>query len=209
MQLRRNDEGVTLIELLMAIIILSIIIVPLSNALIVVMRNTDDINRRLNESHDIQIATAYFAQDVQNTGVRDWTSVGSQFTLKQSIELNAPYDSGLYFPCGSAGTPNAIVRFAWDDPSTATGTPGTFIASYVVVDSGTEHQLRRIACTPSGTNTVILVHNLVGTPAAPTCSSSCTATTPPQQVSLSITIKDPSSTGSAISLVLSGQRRQT
>ena len=51
-----DDRGVTLTELLVAIAILAIIIVPLSHALIGFVRNTDPTTRRMSESHDIQVA---------------------------------------------------------------------------------------------------------------------------------------------------------
>ena len=74
MQLRSDDRGLTLPELLVALAILAIIIIPLSDALIGFVRNTDATTRRMNESHDIQLASTYFARDIQKLGVRDWSS---------------------------------------------------------------------------------------------------------------------------------------
>jgi len=207
-RLRRDERGVTLVEVLLAVAILGIIVVPLANAVIVFLRNTDDVNRRLNESHDIQISAAYLTQDVQSIGVRDWAG-GYPFRLKQSIELDAPYDSGLY-PCGPAGTPAAVVRFAWDAPTSATGQPPVAVAAYVDQTVAGERQLRRITCTGTTvTSNVVLVHNLVGVD-PPLCSPSpCTVTGVPSWVKLTLRIKDPTSTRPAISITLSGQRRQT
>jgi prepilin-type N-terminal cleavage/methylation domain-containing protein len=205
--LRRDDRGVTLIELLVAIVILGIIIVPLGNALISFTRNTDDTTRRLSESHDVQIMAAYFAQDVQSVGVRE---TADPYPLKQSIELNAPANGGLY-PCGAAGTRNAAVRFAWDDPTSASGL-GRVIVSYVVEPVGAEVQLHRIRCVGSSTPTsdIVLAHNVDATSPVLTCSSPCTVVPAvPQTVTLKVTIKNPGSSGPALTVTLTGQRRQT
>jgi prepilin-type N-terminal cleavage/methylation domain-containing protein len=210
--LRRDDSGVTLIEVLMAIVILSIIIVPLSNALIVVIRSTDDVNRRLNESHDVQIATAYFAQDVQSVGRRNWAG-GSPFPLQQSIELGAAPGSTFY-PCGVSGTPNAVVSLAWDSPQSATANPDVIVAAYVVQVAGSERQLRRITCNgATTTSTTILAHNLdpTVTPLAQCANPTTCSAAPgvPLVVTLAFSVKDPTSTGSALPVTLKGQRRQT
>jgi prepilin-type N-terminal cleavage/methylation domain-containing protein len=210
MHLRRDDRGVTLIEVLVAIVILGIIIVPLGNALISFSRNTDDTTRRLSESHDVQIMAAYFAQDVQSVGVRE---AAAPYKLKQSIEPGASGTSGPY-PCGTASTPPALVRFAWDDPTNASATRVVRV-SYVVQTVGTENQLHRITClNPPATPTsdIVLAHNVsTATPPFLTCfnPSSCTSALVPQSVTLTVTIKNPSSSGSPITLILTGQRRQT
>jgi prepilin-type N-terminal cleavage/methylation domain-containing protein len=207
---RRRDDGVTLVELLVTIAVLTIIIGPLTGALIVYLRNTDDVGRRLSESHDAQISAAYFAQDVQSIGVRDWTKPG--FPLKQSIELDVASGAGLN-PCGDAGTPDAVVRFAWDDPQTASGAPQVVRVAYVVQTVGAERQLRRITCAGSSTTTLVLAHDLDPGPARPvevTCSTTCTAAPAvPLSVTMTVSIKDPTSTGPALAIVLTGQRRQT
>ena len=204
-RLRRSDAGVTLVEVLIAIVILGIIMVPLANALIMFLRNTDNINRRLNESHDIQISAAYLTQDVQSIGVRDWAG-GYPFMLKQSVEVAAPHDGGLY-PCGPAGTPAAVVRFAWDNPTAAAGQPPVAVASYVDQVVGGERQLRRITCDGTTvTSNVVLVHNLAGVD-PPVCSTDpCTV---PAWVRLTVRVQDPTRTGLPVTITLSGQRRQT
>jgi hypothetical protein len=199
---------VTLIEVLVAISILTVIMVPLGNALISFYRNTDATNGRLSESHDAQIAAAYFTQDVQSLGRRDWGASG--FTLQQSIEVNAASAGGL-FPC-APGTPNAVIRFLWDDT-----TAGIVRVSYVVQTVDGERQLHRIVCIGSSAvnSDVVLAHNL--DPAAavgpPACSTSCVggggAPAVPQWVRLTLTLKSPATTGAGLSVTLVGQRRQT
>jgi prepilin-type N-terminal cleavage/methylation domain-containing protein len=212
MLMRRDERGVTLVEVMVAIVVIGIIAVPLGNALLTYLRHTDNVNLRLSASHDAQIAAAYFAQDVQSVGTRDWST--HPFPLVQSIEQNAPVAGGR-FPCGPAGTPNAVVRFGWDDPTNATGAPSVVRVAYVVVGSGDERQLRRLTCVGNATptSTLTLAHNLdadlPGNAAVRvTCSSPCTAATPPQSVTLTVRIKDPANGGS-FTVTLTGQRRQT
>ncbi|WP_344610871.1 prepilin-type N-terminal cleavage/methylation domain-containing protein [Dactylosporangium salmoneum] len=203
-RVRRDERGLTLVEVLVAIVILGIIIVPLGNALIGFIRNTDDTTRRLSESHDAQIMVAYFAQDVQSVGVRDWTADG--FPLKQSIFPDVAYNGSPY-PCGAADTPKAVVRFAWDD----LGTAYVNRVSYVVRTVGAERQLHRIMCTKSSTSDTVLAHNVDGDPvlscSGPTGDCS-TAPAVPQRVTLKVTIKA-SGGQQPLTVTLDGQRRQT
>lgn len=200
MQLRDDERGVTLPELLVTIAILAIIIVPLSDAMVGFVRNTDATSVRMIESHDMQIATAYFAQDIQSLGVRDWSS--PTLALQQSI-------GNPSYPCSGLGT--SVISMAWDDNTTASGASTVMRANYVVRDVGTEHQLRRLLCEGSDTveSDVVLVHNLFGTPTL-TCASptNCFTASVPQRVTLTLTVKHPSS-ASGIPLTLTGQRRQT
>jgi prepilin-type N-terminal cleavage/methylation domain-containing protein len=195
-----DDRGVTLTEVLVAVTILAIIIVPLADALIGFVRNTDATTRRMNESHDIQLASAYFARDIQNLGVRDWSS--PTLALKQSV------NNGSY-PCTATGT--SVVSLAYDDPTTFSGLPTVIRVTYLIRDVNGEHQLRRLQCRGSSTveSDLVVVHNLV-TAAYGCVPINCLGAGPavPQQVTLTLTIKDPA-TPSATTVVLTGQRGQT
>ena len=107
---RHADDGFTLVELLLAIVMLGIIIVPLANMVINALRQTDQSSGRLAESHDAQISAAYWAADVSSIGTRSTVDPLNP-QLLQSVETNVAYNAGQ-FPCGTAGTPVAIVRFA-------------------------------------------------------------------------------------------------
>ena len=205
----RDERGFTLTELLITLVILGAIAVPLGNALIGFIRHTDDTTRRLSESHDIQIAAAYFAQDVQSVGARDWSAF--PYPLRQSIEANAPAAGGLY-PCGAPGLPAAVVRLAWDDPQSASATPPVVRVSYVVVTAGVERQLRRVVCSGSAipVSDLVLAHNVDVVDPVLSCSSPCaSAPAVPSSVTLTLSIRNPNSMGSAVSVDLTGQRRQT
>jgi prepilin-type N-terminal cleavage/methylation domain-containing protein len=208
MRLRRGADGFTLVELLVAIAILGIITVPLSSVVIAYLRNTDATTARLIESHDAQISSAYWAQDVASIGARSTTS---PFGLNQSVETAVSYNLGLY-PCGPAGTPSAIVRLAWDD-SSGPGAAKLVRVAYVVQTVSGQTELHRLRCegSPVVVSDVILAHDLdPSTPPALGCSTTCTASPAvPKSVTLTLTIKDPKNLGGAYVVSLTGQRRQS
>ncbi|MBV9822902.1 MAG: prepilin-type N-terminal cleavage/methylation domain-containing protein [Actinobacteria bacterium] len=220
-RLRRDERGFTLVELMVAVVIIGVITAPLADVVIGYLHNADATTARLSESHDAQISAAYFAADVTSLGVRSTTyssDPSAPYPLTQSVEENAPATGGL-FPCGTAATPNAVIRFGWDDYAGGAGAAPTRIrVAYVVQsDSSGQQQLHRLACAGSATVTsdVVVVHNLVSATAscasasAPTaCSGSGSAT--PLVVDLTLAVHDPQSTGAPnYQFVLTGQRRQS
>jgi prepilin-type N-terminal cleavage/methylation domain-containing protein len=216
--LRRDDAGFTLVELMVAIVILGIIAVPLGNVIIGYLRNTDATTARLGESHDAQISAAYFSADVASVGVRSTTyssDPSKPYPFTQSIEENAPATSGL-FPCGSAATPSAVIRFGWDDyTDAAASAPTRMRVAYVAdADAAGQLQLHRLVCAGSAavvTDTVI-AHDLVSVSAActPAPCAAGSAAAPPLAVKLSLTIHDPANAGAPNYTVnLTGQRRQS
>jgi prepilin-type N-terminal cleavage/methylation domain-containing protein len=83
--LLRRDAGFTLVELLVVIAIMGVVTVPVANFVIGYFRNSTQAAQRLSVSHDIQIASAYFSQDVANTGLR----MGTSYTPAQSVWVNS------------------------------------------------------------------------------------------------------------------------
>jgi prepilin-type N-terminal cleavage/methylation domain-containing protein len=203
-RLRRDDHGVTLVELLVAIAVLGIIIAPLTSALIGFFRNVNATNNRFAESDDAEIATAYFAQDVQSIGVRDWSA--APYPLIQSVETNAPATGGLY-PCGSGSTPNAVIRLAWDDPTSATGRQRVVVA-YVVMTAGGEQQLHRLRCVGGSTTPsvdLVVTHNVYSV-SGPVLTGPAAI---PVAIAVTVNVKAPTNTGAPLAVTLYGQRRQT
>ena len=60
----RDDSGVTLVEMLIVITVVSIITVPLTAAVIITLRTTGAASLRLTQSHDRQLLEVYFPRDV-------------------------------------------------------------------------------------------------------------------------------------------------
>jgi prepilin-type N-terminal cleavage/methylation domain-containing protein len=207
-RLRRDENGFTLIELLLAIVIVGIITVPLANLFFAYLRGADSTTARLSESHDVQIVAAYWSGDVASIGTRSTTS---PYALNQSVETGVAYNSGLY-PCGAAGTPNAIVRLAFDS-FTGAGTGTLVRIAYVVQTVSGKTELHRLRCQGSATvvSDITLAHDLdPSTPPALTCSSTCTAAPlVPTTVTLTLSLKDPKNQGAAWTASLTGQRRQS
>ena len=207
---RGDDTGFTLMELLMAIVIMGVITVPLGNFVLAYFDNYQTTENRVSDSHDIQIATAYFSADVANTGLR---SASAPYSPAQSIWTTA-------FPatyCGS-GLGTTVVLFkgdSWTVSSGAspTGTNAPISVAYVAT-GGT---LRRVYCQTGSvtTSSTTVVHNLVSATASCFTSggagTSCEAATPPPKVRLTLSISGGTQDAAAPPqpVTLDGLRRQS
>jgi prepilin-type N-terminal cleavage/methylation domain-containing protein len=211
MHLKRDDRGVTLVEVLVTIVILGIIAGPLAGGLYVFFRNSDETTRRLSDSHDAQMLANYFAQDVQALGVRDWTAAG--FPFVKSVETDIAWNAGT-LRCGGSDVAKAMIRMARDTP-VADGAPtATSVVAYVLKNVGAEKQLHRLVCTTDPLNPisdVVVVHNLAGIPDEPDCTPSPCSSAPgiPRYIEWDVQIMSPGSTSGALTVRVSGQRRQT
>ena len=199
----RADVGFTLIELVITVVIMGIITLPLGNFVLAYFQNITDTQSRLSDSHDIQIAAAYFSQDVANVGVRP--SITST-SFEQSVWVGtAPA------PCAT-GLGNAALLLKWGDALNIT----VIHSVAYVAESGTLH---RIYCASDASTPVdvTVVHNLltVNTPqctAADGSSTPCdSATPPPATISLPLVISSGPGDRAAPSgpVILTGQRRQS
>jgi prepilin-type N-terminal cleavage/methylation domain-containing protein len=198
-----DEDGFTLIELLVTIVIMGVIIVPLGTAFNTFLQNTDTTIRRVGESHDAQVSAAYFAQDAASIGDRD-----SSDALIQSVEKGT---TSQFTACGPVVP---VVGFAWEDYTSPTAS-SQVRAVYVVRTVGTERQLHRLVCLGSSTTPsvdLVVIHNLDSSAPQVTCSSADCAgigSSVPQWVKLALSIKNPASPGTPLSVTLFGQRRQT
>lgn len=222
---RSGEAGFTLIELLLCSVIIGVIVLPLGNFVLAYFQNLPKTLNRVSNSHDMQIAAAYFSQDAANIGTRSYVSPANPATgtAQQSIWVN-PTFPGTY--CGQ-GLGTTLVLFEWDTISatlsgsvTATQRE-TDAVSYVVI-SGTLHRIfcagspvsGIAAATPGATvkSNATLVHNLFypdsGNTTPVTCSSSCTSTTWPASVSLKLSLRATGETTTTYA-TLTGDRRQT
>jgi prepilin-type N-terminal cleavage/methylation domain-containing protein len=68
---RSDESGFTLVELMVSMVIVTLLIGAIGSALIVSLRTTDVTNKRMSESHDVQIISTYLANDVQGAKTID------------------------------------------------------------------------------------------------------------------------------------------
>jgi prepilin-type N-terminal cleavage/methylation domain-containing protein len=210
-RLNQCDAGFTLIELLVAVTLLGVVMLALGNAVIGYVRTNDATTDRLLLSHDAQLSSAYFAEDVAAVGLRDYAGTpgaGGTLPFLPSIQTNAAYDAGGVV-CGTTGTPVAVVRLLSDDWDAAASPPvrRTNVVAYYLVTAGSVSELHRLRCAGAARSEATVAHYVHPTTVAVTCSSACDAATVPQTVTLRFTVTRPHA--DPYPIVLSGQRRQT
>jgi prepilin-type N-terminal cleavage/methylation domain-containing protein len=206
----RSEGGFTLVELLVAIVILGIITVPLSGTVVSALKNTGTTQDRMDLSHDAQISSSYFARDVAAVGIRDYDNVnGNSLPFKASVQLNAEYNQGGY-TCGAAGTPTAALRLlsdAWD-PADSMTTPETVVVAYYLKTVAGVTELHRLKCSGSDTPVdVVIAHNVKPASVTVSCSSACELAAVPNRITLQLVATKPSVGDYPITL--DGQRRQS
>ena len=179
--MRRGDAGFTLVELVVAIVILGILIAPLAGSVILGFRANGATVDRLAESHDAQIAAAMFARDVQGaTQVAAGGAAGSPACASTQPEAVDVVDlhqtSGDWLSYSYARVSNSPVSSGYGP-------------------TGDETVIVRTVCDASGTvqSTLTVVHLADSAPGhtpfaacnGGTSSSSCaSATQPPASVEL-------------------------
>lgn len=142
----RREDGFTLIELMVVLSIMTVVLAAVGTAIITVLKITDDTSSRMSESHDAQLASAYFANDVESA-------------------VTVTTTSGGYGPCGNS---NAIVNFEWKDigiGNTNTAVATSTVASYATSTVGTQIRLERQFCERGPSSAV---YNLARTDAIAT-----------------------------------------
>jgi prepilin-type N-terminal cleavage/methylation domain-containing protein len=200
-----GESGFTLMELVIAVVIMGVITLPLANFVLQYFDNYPKTLTVVSDSHDMQMAAAYFSADVANTGVRD--------TAATNVPQRSVWVSGSALPaayCGQDVGGSVVLLLSWDTATNSGAGPQQRDSVGYVARSGT---LIREFCPASGPSTrTTVVHSFVypdpGNSSPVTCSSTCDAVTPPATISLRIGIKG--DTDTTVSYVtLTGQRRQT
>ena len=136
-----GEEGLSLIELLIVMVILPIVIGAAVTAMITSFRSSSSVQSRLSQSHDAQITSAYFVRDVQ-------TATGIRTTAPTPI-------------CGT-GVATQVLGLEW---TSLTGPPTTVGVSYVITSVGASPPvLQRRYCadvdSPTTFSTSTLSHDL-------------------------------------------------
>src|SRR2546428_7433975 len=97
-----GEQAFTLIELIIAIAITGVIVSAIAGALIVSFETTNVTQQRLAESHDVQITSAYLANDVQSARTVTPSSGGTCSGATTKL-ITFAYASGkAEYSCGTA-----------------------------------------------------------------------------------------------------------
>lgn len=140
----RDEEGLTLIELMIVVILLPIVIGAIAVALITVFKNDTGIQTRLSDSHDAQITSTYFVRDVQ----------GAQQVTSQATPV-----------CGPTGTGyTQVLGLEW-----ASG--GVKVAYVYEQVAGSAPDLAREFCSGGSPSRSVVAHGFTSTPMAFICES--------------------------------------
>ena len=186
-----SEAGMTLVEVIISVVILTMITGVLSTAFVSALRASSVASGRVHESNDAQIIAAFFTRNAQALGGSN-PSTGSANTALGVSTTDAA-------SCGAAiGT--VVMRFEWIDQSAMPITTHIATYSYVSTDAPPykANQLVRTTCvTPLGgattTSSQVLANKVVaqppawcdgnqGQPAASACPSSF-----PNTVSMQVT----------------------
>jgi prepilin-type N-terminal cleavage/methylation domain-containing protein len=163
-----NDDGFTLIELVVTILILAIIMGPLLASVVGGLISTQQSAQRTANSADQQVLASFFENDVQSA---------------TTVSVPAAGAAG----CSATGTP--VLQLNWVDP----GDTGTGTTTNTIVYALNGPELDRVSCTSTGgAKTTSVVGAVSGTPVAMCTTAGTTAAcgaaaSKPDSVDMSVT----------------------
>ncbi len=191
MKLLTSEDGFTLVELIISIVILGIIVGAMSAAIIAGLKTTDGTTNRLAESHDAQVVSEFFVTDMQSAVTVTYQAMDTVSTV----------------PVGCSPASSPLLVFSWTDPSA-----GAEMVSYYSATLGGETQLVRQQCVGGSSSTVVVAHLLGSSTPQVTCApTSCTSAgiVSPAPRKVSLTLSAAGSDGTTYSYTLQGSRRTT
>lgn len=180
-----REEGMTLIELLVALAILGLVMSAIATAFFTYLENLESTNKRYSSSNDGEAAAAFFANDVQSANL-----------LTSDVCESAGVGS-----TPSPGSPAPIVSFRITD--TVTASPSTtqqVVVSYVTEAAGANFRFVRRQCVGStGADDTVISGALDTVPAVECNPAPCLPNS--RSVTVTFTTKD------GYTFRLSGARR--
>ncbi|MGZ4640341.1 MAG: PulJ/GspJ family protein [Actinomycetes bacterium] len=186
-----QDEGFTLVELIVAVAILGIIGSAIVSSIFVGLQTRARTTSQLAASHDDQNLASYWAQDVDGANPQTPFAAGDAVGVSTS--------AGTY--CGTTVTP--VVVFSGKDFDA--GSQVAVSTTAVWVYDSAAHTLARTTCRGSATpSTSVLARELTATP---TLQADCAGTTAFALTAPVVALKVQESDG--LVPVLCGRRRTT
>ncbi len=157
---RRDDHGLSMVELLVAVAIVGAIVPALAGALLIGWRTTESTVDHLADTGNRQRLQAFFVRDMQSA---------------KTVDTDASSST-----CTSAGD-TLVVRMRWSD--TVGGATVNRVAAYVRAGSAADAQLVRRSCddssgTMTSTGSVTVAHRMTAAPSL-LCFDSTGALTSP------------------------------
>ena len=187
----RADDGMTLIEVLLSMMIMMVIIVPLTAAFVLGLGRTTQSLQDAGSSSDTQVLTTFFDADVANA-----LSVGTSST------------------CGAGAGRTVVLALTWLDGATQTVSYVAEVDADAAAEAqvATAYRLERVACGPES-STHIVAAQAAALPTATCDRGSCASAGTPRRVSLTISQHARQITGDAadgsFTYTVTGTRRVT
>lgn len=158
---RRDEEGFTLIELVVAVAILGIIMSAVAGAFIVVVRTVGVTQERTSQSHDSQLLSTWLVADLQSADGRvgngikaRCTAAAAGDTMCSSFAPADAYDNG---GCPSAYRRLSSITLGWTDLASGDAYAATYSVDFTVPQPVLRRSLSVNATT---TDSFVVVHNL-------------------------------------------------
>jgi prepilin-type N-terminal cleavage/methylation domain-containing protein len=176
---RANGEGgFTMIELMIALVVLALIGGALAAAFVTSMTASTNNTQMVHASNDAQLIAAYLVRDAQSAGGTNAFTGLVDPSLGVSINLGTSDPDAAVAGCHETSPPDQLlIRFAWRD-YVDSDTSHLHLAKYYYVppSGGTAGQIVRLTCVDSTRESEQTLGSHVGTPgpvAACVPSSAC------------------------------------
>jgi prepilin-type N-terminal cleavage/methylation domain-containing protein len=181
---REQQHGFTLVELMVAMTIMGIILVPMAAGVFVGLRTSDETANRLAGSNDAQLISTWLPPDLHSAG-----NGSNDVVATPTVNTEC------------SGVNNAL-RLKWQATETAGGAATTYVAAYAISQASTgEYRLLRYSCVNGGSATQhVIGRNLAG-------ASAVTIATSGTKVTMTVTEKSTPTNPTSYTFSVSGNRR--
>jgi Tfp pilus assembly protein FimT len=179
-----DEEGMTLIELMISMTLLTVVLVPIGAAMLLSLVHSNGIKDRIADSAGAQLVSSYFASDIQSAG--NSTSSTNPFVGVDT--------SGTGSCPALAGGDSLRLRVTVPSPAQPSSATARTTVIYYSHPTADGHELYRRSCTASvAEDPSLLVQNLDG---ADGFTATCDPVATCRTVSATLTMFNPTSVGS-------------